>query len=176
MLQKKEENLIEVINQSANLGRLLDLLDWLIDSKEFKDYKVERWHPTTSSYKNKVHNSDDPQKDNDLILHDPINPNDAARKLYFEVSDVVNPRDRNGKEKKDLISLGILKPGKGRESFVSSWPEGRRFLVVSRDFARRLQGSTRFWVSEKHCYFQELSSGNHNTSIFEVLKGSGTAD
>jgi len=55
--------------------------------------------------------------------------------LRFEVSDIAGEKGY-AKEKKDLISLGVLG---SRDANVSGWRRGRNFLVVSSDFAKRLR-------------------------------------
>jgi hypothetical protein len=63
-----------------------------------------------------------PGKDHDLVLRD-----GAGRPRRFEVSDVASENDGNGKEKKNLTSLGILHSG----GEIPGWPDGRHPLVVS---------------------------------------------
>jgi hypothetical protein len=83
----------------------------------------------------------------------------------------VSANDGNGKEKKDLTSLGILQPGKGRECFAPTWPSGRRFLVVSAEFAKRFRKPKRLWLTAGHCHYVEHKLLSPETVVFEVLKG-----
>lgn len=118
-------NLGEVINQCATLERLLDALAWTQSQPDLRELRVHRCHPTTSS--------DPDPDDNDLVLAD------AAGRIRarFEVSDVSGRADSNGKERKDVISLGVLR---GNTEVLGERPAGcRRFLVVSADFADHIQ-------------------------------------
>jgi hypothetical protein len=107
------------------------------------------------------------EDDHDLVLMGP----DGA-KAKFEISDVSGARDGNNKEKKDLISLGVLREGKGDEMFPNEWPKGRLFLVVSDEFAGRLRKPGRAWLkgTPPHCRYNELAAQG-TTGIFEVEKG-----
>ena len=163
----KSQNLIEVINQCATIERLLDTFEWLLsDESGFQHWKVERCHPTTSSYRQKEEDPDDPHNDNDLIIHD---PSTVGLKAFFEVSDVASDRDGNGKEKKDLTSLRILEPGDANSCIPSTWPDGRRFLAVSAEFAKGLLRRKPSWI-KRHCHYAERSRVN-GTVILEVCKG-----
>lgn len=64
---------------------------------------------------------------------------DAAGRMRacFEISDVSGKADSNGKERKDLISLGVLPGDTGRAR--TRHADCRRFLVVSADFADHIQ-------------------------------------
>lgn len=156
-----EHNLVEVINQCATMERLLDALEWAQSSASgLSEFLVERCHPTTSS-------SYTDEEDHDLVL---VGPDGAKAK--FEVSDVSGTKDGNNKEKKDLISLGVLREGKGEEMFHDEWPEGLLFLVVSNEFAERLRRPSRAWLKGEppHCHYTEPAVQGM-TSIFEVMKG-----
>lgn len=156
--------LAEVINQCATLERLLDVLTWAADDVVLKSYKVVVCHPTTSSG-----NAVGP--DNDLVL---IGPESALAR--FEVSDVASDKDGNGKEEKDLVSLGVLRDGSGDARYEVEWPAARVFLAVSEEFGRRLVTGNRHGVRDgKFHYSQRGTVGT--TWILEVLQGrrSGSA-
>ncbi len=99
--ETREHNLVEVVNQCATMERLIDALGWAQTEPSLMEYLVERCHPTTSS-------SRGDEEDHDLVL---VAPDDPEAKAKFEVSDVASEKDGNGKEKKDLESLGVLPTG-----------------------------------------------------------------
>ncbi len=157
----EEHNLVEVVNQCATTERLLDVLTWAQNEEsELAEHLVERCHPTTSS---SYRDADD----HDLVL---LGPDGRAAK--FEISDVSGATDGNQKEKKDLISLGVLSNNKGAEMFSGDWPEGKLFLVVSEEFAELLSRPSRAWLTghPPHCHYSDpVARGT--TRIFEVKKG-----
>jgi hypothetical protein len=157
----EEHNLVEVINQCATMERLLDALEWAQGANSgLSELKVVRCHPTTSSsYKDK--------DDHDLVL---VDGNQVRAK--FEISDVSSDKDANQKEKKDLISLGVLKESKGAQMYPDGWPEGRLFLVVSEEFSERLRKPNRAWLKgpSPYCHYTEPTTQG-TTKIFEVRKG-----
>ncbi len=94
------------MNQCATMERLLDALQWAQSAGSgLAESLVERCHPTMSS-------SYADEEDHDLVLVGP-----DGTKAKFEVSDVSGTKDGNKKEKKDLISLGVLREVKGEEMF-----------------------------------------------------------
>lgn len=160
----EEHNLVEVVNQCATMERLLDVLAWAMTPESgFSRFLVERGHPTTSS-----HPADD---DHDLVLIG-TGGNGRAVKAKIEVSDVSGSKDGNQKEKKDLISLGVLRQGTGGDMYPDRWPEGRLFLVVSEEFAERLRRPTRAWLigDPPHCHYEEFAPQG-TTRIFEIKEG-----
>lgn len=120
----------EVINQCATVERLLDAMTWIDQQAGTDRAMVLLCHPTASSAKA------DPKgattqpvelPDHDLVID--LN----GQQWRFEVSDVANgERDGNGKEAKDLASLGC--------AIDSGFPNdgARRFLVVSQEFGSLL--------------------------------------
>ncbi len=118
---RHEHSLTEIMNQCATLERLIDALTWAsIRASGLDHYYVTACNPTTSS------------TGHDLELRD-----EAGNVALFEVSDVASTSDGNQKERKDLQSLGCInKDG----TLNGDWPTGRRFLVVSSEFAERLEG------------------------------------
>lgn len=157
--ETEEHSLVEVMNQCATMERLLDVLEWAQGTGSgLSQSLVERCHPTTSS-------SYSDEDDHDLVLVKP-----DGTKAKFEISDVSGARDGNNKEKKDLISLGVLRGHGGR--FPNEWPNGRLFLVVSEEFAGRLRKPSRAWLkgTPPHCRYNELAALG-TTRIFEVEKG-----
>jgi hypothetical protein len=149
--QLRVHTLSEIINQSATLARLLDALSWA--KQNLRDYHVVLCHPTTSSTKaNEI--------DNDIILE-----NAAGHRARFEVSDVLNAKDSNGKEKKDLASLGVL--DKETNQPLGKWLASehfneRLFLVVSPELASSLR------KRKKTTYRYEEHPTSESTVIFEV--------
>lgn len=159
-------NLFEVVNQCATVEHLINALAWAEGDAQLRGYHVSVCHPTTSSAKHPDAPSTLP--DNDLVL---INPDGALAR--FEVSDVASQKDGNGKEERDLISLGVLQAGRGQDKFATSWPSGRLFLVVSEKFAARRRAPTRAWLKGAlpHCRYREVGVVD-TTAIFEVVRGS----
>jgi hypothetical protein len=148
----REHSLVEVINQCANMERLLDTLQWAENEPGLEGCVVERCHPTTSSV------SDD-EGDNDLVL-----VKSGAPEARFEISDVASKKDGNNKEKKDLARLGVLQ--KGTFEPRNGWHGTRLFLVVSQEFGERLTNSRRRLT---HCNYERLYSVG-DTIILEVKK------
>jgi hypothetical protein len=141
--------LVEVINQCATLERLLDALAWAT-SAGFT--KVRCCHPTTSS------NKAGQEHDNDLI----VSTDDGAVTARFEVSDVVGEKDGNRKERKDLVSLGVLLERKGSDCLNKCWrptENERIFLVVSKEFAAGLLKRKPLWIKDKHCSYRAVEQG-----------------
>jgi hypothetical protein len=150
--QIREHPLSEIMNQSATLARLLDALSWA--KQNLVDYHVVLCHPTTSSTQAN-------EMDNDIILK-----NAAGHRARFEVSDVVSAKDSNGKEKKDLASLGILdkETHQPQEKWLDSRSsQDRLFLVVSPELATSLR------KRKKTVYRYEEYPTSESTVIFEVL-------
>jgi hypothetical protein len=111
-------SLIEAMNQCATMERLLDALAWAQTGESgLSNAQVQVCHPTTSSAKGSG------VMDNDLVL---VGSDGAMAR--FEVSDVASEEDGNQKERRDLMSLGVLQEGRGEAQFVGTWPPGRRFL------------------------------------------------
>ena len=162
----EDHNYVEVINQCATMERLLDALAWAITpTSQLSDYTVEYCHPTTSS---QTKDGEKVSNDNDLVLLSA-----EGSKARFEVSDVASTKDGNGKEKKDLISLGVLREGEGTEQFNVSWPDSRLFLVVSEKFATRVEKPSRSWLkgTNAHCHYVKFATPSRSTFIFEVKRG-----
>ncbi len=144
----------EVVNQCATLERLIDVLDWAISN--LGDYEVKTCHPTTSSQKAKD------QADNDLILFRKVD----GHYCRFEISDVASSTaDGNGKELKDLKSLGVQVAAEGQ-----SWPPDRVFLVVSTEFSKYLMQPTRHGLKAGRIHYREAGVQGA-TRIIEVLPG-----
>jgi len=144
-----EHNLIEVINQCANLERLVDALRWIeSDASGLQEFSlVECCHPTTSSG----------SRENDIILRSP-----QGTRAFFEVSDVCGDKDSNRKENRELLRLGVLRRDK-QPIPESLWPAGRLFLVVSSEFASLLRRSKRAR------YLEVKAEGS--THVFEICRG-----
>lgn len=147
-----EHSLVEVINQCANMERLLDALHWAESESNLKKCVVERCHPTTSS----VSGYED---DNDLVL---LGKGLEAR---FEISDVASTKDGNNKEKKDLTRLGVLKEGWIQPRSVR--PYARLFLVASTEFGELLTNSRRRLTD----YNYERMNSVGDSAILEVRRG-----
>lgn len=166
---KGEHNLIEVVNQCATIERMLDTLAWVQLDPQLRDLVVARLHPTTSSAKDRVVGT---IPDNDLVLVSPSRPRLAL--ACFEVSDVSTNQDGNGKERKDLISLGVLNKAKGEQQFraATDWPSARLFLVVSEEFAGRIRKESRAWNKGANPYLRYVEvKAEGATRIFEILRG-----
>jgi hypothetical protein len=158
LVEVSGHNMIEIINQCATMERLLDALNWARQPEAGLCHSmVERCHPTTSSarFKSKM--------DNDLVL---VGKDGTVAR--FEVSDVTGQQDSNKKEERDLVSLGVLHPGKGKsdERFVTSWPAARLFLVVSQEFSHLLLKPGRRWYRRHHSYQSVFCT--QNTNILEI--------
>ncbi len=152
--ETREHNLVEVVNQCATMERLIDALCWTQTTPSLMKYLVERCHPTTSS-------SRGDEEDHDLVL---VAPHDPGEKAKFEVSDVASEKDGNGKEKKDLQSLGVLTKGSAQHQPEDGWPSGRLFLVVSEEFSVWIRRTPTKPV--RHRYLEVKPEGA--TRIFEV--------
>ncbi len=166
----QKHSLVEVIHQCATIERLLDALEWAQQPDSgLNDFLVERCHPTTSSAKSETKAIEDEEHDNDLVL---VRTNQEWAR--FEVSDVTGEHDGNRKEEKDLISLGILRPGKGKgkneERFVGRWPSARLFLVVSSEFSPYLFRTNR-WLRRYHSYQSVFRTPG--TDILEIVPRRG---
>jgi hypothetical protein len=161
-----DHSFTEVYNQCATMERLLDALEWLINHPKLSRCRVLRCHPTTSS-------APAEEADNDLML---INEQDRLC-ACFEVSDVVSStRDSNQKERKDLVSLGVLRKAKKVAAMVDGvdWPNERQlFLIVSQEFADYLRRPARHWLHEDsgpYCRYDEVKPEGA-TRIFLVEQG-----
>jgi hypothetical protein len=122
-------------------------------------------NPTTSSAPRRKGTPRDAD-DHDLVLAD-----SGGTRLRFEVSDISGNGDGSGKEKKDLVSLGVLPSD---DVDVPGWPGGRSFLVVSSDFARRLRSPTRHGLRLGLFHYDEVKADG-DTRIFEVREGRAPA-
>lgn len=151
-----DHSFAEIVNQCATMERLLDALTWA--QGEFAGWVVTTCHSTTSSARGKEH-------DHDLVLAGL----DGAQ-AHFEVSDVASRKDGNGKELKD-VRLLLPELGAASQGTEADTAEARRFLVVSEEFGRRLQGTSsqsRYRNVQFH-YTRMPTSGT--TAIFEVHLG-----
>ena len=128
-----EHNFVEVLNQCANLERLLDTLAWVEDQEDFATYKVELCHPTTSSQPGTP-------GDNDLVLRPTAESPPGSERAFFEVTDVVGKKDGNGKQKKSLRALGVLQKNGTKYSLSATWPSARLFVACSPELAGKLDG------------------------------------
>lgn len=151
----------EVVNQCATLERLIDTLSWAEGYDALEDATVVRCNPTTSSAPRKKGALRDAD-DHDLVL----DGRDGTR-WRFEISDVASENDGNGKEQKDLTSLGILPRELGG---AAHWPGGRSLLVVSSEFAERLRRPTRHGLRLGLFHYWEVKDSGL-TRIFEVRQG-----
>ena len=168
------QKLIEVINQTATIERLMDCLRWTMTHPSgLSRYKIQLCHPTTSS---------DADGKDDGLDHDLVLADSAGTTAIFEVSDVASSKDGNRKAEKDLRSLGVLEEGKGEEKFrVRDWPSSRLFLVVSSEWKPRLQNKRRKWVQNRKVKDRRipphlvitLKPWESQTGIFEIERGPG---
>ena len=132
LIEKDSEKLGELVNQVATIERLIDVLN--MAPKFSIGTQIFRCHPCTSSRK-----SDKVSGDNDLIL---CNGNSSITDR-FEISDIATEeRDGNGKEYKDLKSLGF---GWAWNEQGQSWDyeppryDCNCYLVISSEFLRYLE-------------------------------------
>lgn len=151
------QSFVEIVNQCATLERLVDALRWAESEQSgLRGYEVALCHPTTSS--------GTAENDHDLVL---IGPSKELAK--FEVSDVASEKDGNGKEVKDLVSLGCLSESRDEPG---QWPTGRMFLVVSPEFAKRLMRSRRrHGIGRGTFHYVEHNVADRDTRILEVVGG-----
>ncbi len=158
----EEHSFAEIVNQCANVERLLDALDWAqTHLREFKTIKV--CHPTTGSSKRVQEEHSSTIADNDLILVD-----DEGCEARFEISDVASDRDGNRKERKDLRSLGVFTDLKGLH-YGKDWHPARLFLVCSAELSDSLMRRTRHGLQPGHLEYVRMMQGT--TAIIEVLRG-----
>jgi hypothetical protein len=156
-----DHSFAEIVNQCATLERLLDALRWAETAGSgLREYHVLLCNPTTSSSAG--------LDDHDLVLRGP-----RGECAKFEVSDVASVKDGNGKEEKDLRSLGCLSKDGGDPT---AWPEGRVFLVVGPEFATRLRKATRHGLKRGAFHYVEFKAPDSDTSLFEVRPGRTTVD
>jgi hypothetical protein len=146
-ITKSSERLVEVINMAATLERLLDRLAWFSSQPAFAGLTVLECHPSTSSS----------LAGNDLVLR--TRPRRVS--VRCEVTDVASSSaGQNGKERKDLASLGCLAsvPAAGVD----------RFVCTSTEFAKALTSSIRKW-QKCHYRYQVYEVGTSYTRMLEVL-------
>ncbi len=151
----------EVMNQCATLERLIDTLSWAQEHAPLQRALAVRCNATTSSAPRKKGQARD-DDDHDLVLKDT-----NGVRWKFEVSDVASEKDGNGKERKDLVSLGVLAAG---DDDVPGWPDGRNHLVVSSEFAVRLSSPTRHGLRLGLFHYVQVKDDGE-TRIFEVREG-----
>lgn len=156
---------LEVVNQCATLERLIDTLRWVETRPELEEALAVLCNPTTSSASGKKGSPRD-LDDHDLVLQDR-----GGMRWKFAVSDVASDKDGNGKEKKDLVSLGVLPTD---TADVPGWPPGRSFLVVSSEFASRLREPTRHGLRLGLFHYDEVKPDG-DTRVFEVREGRASA-
>ena len=146
-IDKPSERLVEVINMTATLERLLDGLGWFATQPAFALLKVIECHPSTSSS----------TAGNDLVL----GPDARSITVRCEVTDVASSSaGQNGKEKKDLASLGCS---------TSVPSDGvRRFVCTSAEFARALTSSIRKW-QRCHYRYHVFDVGPSDTRLLEIV-------
>jgi hypothetical protein len=166
----KNQPLTEIINQLATVERLLEALKWAKEGSDFKDWKLDKCNPTTSSGKKDSRGD----LDHDLILIHPIEKTFAL----FEVSDVITEtKDTNKKERKDLKSLKLLRGSTHKPSKENEYDQYRRFLVVSEEFGRRLLKTNNRHVvkqlvgEERAAVRYECRYSGNGTTILEVFPG-----
>lgn len=143
LVGKAEEKFVEIINILATTERTIDALEFF--SNVYPEGRVKECHPSTS----------DNETGNDIVIVD-LGQNIVAR---CEVCDVASYKaGQNGKERKDLKSLGI----------TSSVPlDGtKRFIATSPEVAEALLSDKRIWKNKPYRYCS-YSAGE--TTMLEVL-------
>lgn len=161
----KTQTITEVINQTANMARLIDLLSWIVEERpDLSMGTVKACHPTTSS--GPLHGT----RENDLSL-----TMSNGAEAHFEISDVSGDIDGNNKEFKSLVSLRCLPKGITKEKALSGsplpWPNGKMFIAISVELADVICQKKRWWRSppiNRLQYQGPFISGD--TRIFEVLE------
>ncbi|MCH8910652.1 MAG: hypothetical protein IH867_07925 [Chloroflexi bacterium] len=155
-----DQSLVEVINQTANIRRMLDALSWAMsDESGLNLHHVDVCHPTTSSGKDET----------DLVLC-----RDGFPTAKFEVTDVVGNRDGNNKEATDLKKLKFIGSITKQDNNPVTPPDYRGFLVVSEELAQVITDKKRWWRSDDPPIVRyEQRESNADTLIFEVFSISG---
>lgn len=150
----REQALTEVINQCATVELLLDAINWILRTSN--NATLVLCHHTTSSGGSGLH-------DNDLGIET------KGEYWCFEISDVANGAgDGNQKELKDLLSLGVLTSLRPKK--LSEMPHsGRKFLVVSTEFAQRLMEPKRHFLKKGELRYHHFRTGP-STQVLEVLR------
>lgn len=144
-VEGRKQPLGEVINQCATIERLIDALRWV--GEQSPEATVIECHPTTSD------------GTNDLVVR---LPDESI--LRFEVSDVIDPRDSNRKEDKDLQSL--------RDALLGAPVAQRSFLVTSDSLGERILGrkqSGRVKKPNRPTEYRKIHSSSAGTLILEVI-------
>ena len=151
-----KQSLIEVINQTANILRMLDALSWIkSDQSGLNRHHVDVCHPTTSSAKGET----------DLVLS-----NDDFPTAKFEVTDVVGDKDGNNKEATDLKKLKFIASTTKKDNKPVPPPKYRGFLVMSEELAKVINGRNSWWSSGKTAVVSlESKQFDSNTVIFEIF-------
>jgi len=148
LIHKESERLVECVNMLATVERLVAALSWFEAQPDMSANTVDACHPSTSGGNGS----------NDLVL---VDGNGQVR-VRCEVCDVVSTSaGQNGKERKDLKSLGC-------ESEVPA-DDVRRFLIVSSNWAPVLQAQRRNWGKCSHRYVEHLTT-DVATVLLEVVQ------
>lgn len=148
LVTKNQERFTEVVNMLATMERLQAALSWFEQHEEFAHLSVLACHPSTSS---------EPGS-NDLVL----GSSEGNCVVRCEVCDVVSSAaGQNGKERKDLASLGCAQgvPDDGV----------RRFLCTSSEFSQALQNSRRKWEKCNYRYREFRVGDPGNTVLMELV-------
>ncbi len=159
-----KQSLTEVINQTANISRLLDALTWAMsDQSGLDQHRVVVCHPTTSSGVD----------ESDLVLG-----RSGFKSARFEVTDVVGNKDGNKKEVTDLKSLKFVSAKTKRENVPVSAPKYRGFLVMSQELGDVICNRKSWWSwGDSAVVLLEPKENRTSTLIFEVTsipEGSNT--
>ena len=147
LLGKPKEKLVEIINILATTERTIAALKWL--ESEYPNASLQECHSSTS---------DDPEG-NDIVL---VNPKSGNIVVRCEVTDISsNNAAQNGKEKKDLESLGC-------SSEVPS--DGvKRYIATSLEFSNALKSKKRKWKSKHYRYIGHKTTCHNQTVILEIV-------
>lgn len=146
MIGKTEEKFVEVINILATTERTIAALVFF--EGVFPGSRVQECHPSTS----------DDIDGNDIVL---VNRHQKVI-VRCEVCDVVSPKPgQNGKEKKDLNSLGVSDaiPSDGVKRFIATSPE----------FASGLISENRVWKDKLYRYIAHSTECVDGTIVLEVV-------
>ena len=145
LIGKASENFVEVINILATTERTISALEWL--SNKYPKCSIKECHPSTSAGVD----------GNDIVL---LNSHQNVI-VRCEVTDVTSSNaGQNGKEKKDLESLGC-------SSQVPS-DTTVRYIATSIKFARALTSPKRKWQNMHYRYVKHQTTFTDQTTLLEI--------
>ena len=145
LIGKDKEKFVEIINIIATVERTISALKWM--KSKYPNATIRECHPSTS----------DDKDGNDIVIIEKYG-NVLAR---CEVTDVVSSKaGQNGKEKKDLKTLGC-------ENFVPA-DSISRYIATSSEFADTLSSKKRKWCDKHYRYIRHETVCGNRTVLLEV--------